>query len=181
MTKEYPGLKIVGTVYGQWTESIAEQVTSGILPSLPRVDAVVTQGGDEAGVVQAFQAVHRPIPQIVFGNRGNELRLWQSILKSDPGYGSFSISDWPGGIASFGIWSTIAILQKVVHIKPASYIYFPLSEITTATLAKWIAVTPPSGVASRSFTYSATVQVLKSEPNIPEVTTAGPTGPISGL
>lgn len=180
VTKQSPGLKIVGSVYGQWTQTIAEQVTSTILPSLPTVNAVVTQGGDGVGVYNAFKAAGRPIPQIVFGNRGDELRLWQSILKTDPGYDSFSISTWPGGISSFGIWATVALLKKVVDIKP-SYIYFPLSEITTGTLAAWIKVTPPSGVATRSFTYAAAVAVLKKEPNIPIVATAGPTGPISGL
>lgn len=180
VTKAFPGLKVVGSVYGQWTQTIAQQVTSTILPSLPKVNAVVTQGGDGVGVYNAFKDAKRPIPQIVFGNRGDELRLWQSILKKDPGYGSFSISTWPGGISSFGIWSTIALLKKVVHIKPG-YIYFPLSEVTKGTLAKWIKVTPPTSVATRSFTYAATVKVLQKEPNIPEVTTAGPTGPITGL
>ncbi len=176
-----PGMKLVGTVYGQWTQTIAQQVTSAILPSLPTVNAVVTQGGDGVGVVDAFEAAHRPIPQVVFGNRGDELRLWRSILKKDPGYGSFSVSDWPGGISSFGIWTTIALLQKVVHLKPSTYIYFPLSEITQKTLNEWIKATPASGVATRSFTYTSTVAVLKKEPNIPTVTTAGPTGPITGL
>ena len=180
VTSKFPGMKIVGNVYGQWTQTIAEQVTSTILPSLKKVDAVVTQGGDGVGVYNAFKAAKRPIPQIVFGNRGDELRLWQSILKTDPKYGSFSISDWPGGISSFGIWATIALLKKAVHIKP-SYIYFPLAEITKSTLAEWIKVTPPSSVATRSFTYAATLAVLKKEPNIPVVTTAGPTGPITGL
>lgn len=180
VTKKYPGMKIIGNVYGQWTQSVAQQVTSTIIPSLPKVNAVVTQGGDGVGVYNAFKDAKRPIPQIVFGNRGDELRLWQSILKKDPKYGSFSISDWPGGISSFGIWATVALLKKQVHLKPG-YIYFPLSEITKATLAQWIKVTPPTSVATRSFTYAATVKVLKKEPNIPIVTTAGPTGPITGL
>jgi ribose transport system substrate-binding protein len=173
-----PGLKIVDSVYGQWTETIAQQVTSQALPSLPAIQAVVTQGGDEAGVVHAFQDAKRPLPLIVFGNRGIELQAWSQILKTDPSYKTFSISDWPGGIESFGFWTTVALLQKKVSM-PKS-VWFPLEEITQQTLPAWEKVTPASGVASRSLTYAQALQILSKEPNIPQVITAGPTGPLFG-
>lgn len=177
VTTADPGLKIVGTVYGQWTETIAQQQTSQALPSLPSVQAVVTQGGDETGVINAFQDSKRPLPLVVFGNRGIELRTWTQILKTDPSYKTFSISDWPGGIESFGFWTTVALLQKKVNIPKA--VWFPLEEITQQTLPAWLKATPANSVASRDLTYAQALQILTKEPNIPQVITAGPTGPLT--
>ncbi|XBS69195.1 substrate-binding domain-containing protein [Acerihabitans sp. KWT182] len=42
---KYPGLKIVGMVNGNWTESVAQKEVAGILPALGKVDAVLAQGG----------------------------------------------------------------------------------------------------------------------------------------
>jgi ribose transport system substrate-binding protein len=177
VTSKDPGLKMVGTIYGQWTETIAQQQTAQTLPSLPKVDAVVTQGGDESGVINAFRDAKRPLPLIVFGNRGIELQTWTQILKADPSYKTFSISDWPGGIESFGFWTTVALLQKQINIPKA--VWFPLEEITQQTLPAWLKGTPTDGVATRDFTYQDSLQILQKEPNIPQVITAGPTGPIS--
>jgi ribose transport system substrate-binding protein len=44
--KQYPGIKIVGEVYGQATTAVAQSAVSNILPSLLQVDAVLTQGGE---------------------------------------------------------------------------------------------------------------------------------------
>jgi len=60
--KKYPGMKIVGSVYGAWTQTVAQKEVAGVLPSLPQVDAVVTQGGDGYGVAQAFRAAGRSMP-----------------------------------------------------------------------------------------------------------------------
>ena len=172
-----PGLKIVGTVYGNWTETVAHQVVAQALPSLPSIQAVVTQGGDEAGIIQAFRAAHRPVPQVVFGNRGNELQIWAGILKRQPNYGSFSLSDWPGGVESFGFWTTVALLEHKVP-KLSKDVWFPLSKITTKTLPNWLKVTPAQSVASRSFSYNQSLQLLRLEPNVPNVITSDVTGPI---
>ena len=61
--------KIVGSVHGDWAQEVAQKAVSGILPSLPEVKAVVTQGGDGYGAAQAFKAAGRPTPLIIMGNR----------------------------------------------------------------------------------------------------------------
>ena len=60
--KAYPNIKIVGTVYGNWTQTVAQKEVAGILPSLPPIQGVATQGGDGWGAYQAFHAVGRPTP-----------------------------------------------------------------------------------------------------------------------
>jgi len=96
--KAYPNIKVVGTVYGEWTESVAQQQVTSILPGLKQVDGVLGQGGDEYGALQAFQAAGRKVPVIIGGNRGNFLTWW-SQEKAKSGYKSFSwaANPWSAG------------------------------------------------------------------------------------
>ncbi len=59
--------KIVGSVHGDWSQEVAQKAVAGILPSLPEIAAVVTQGGDGYGAAEAFKAAGRPIPTIIMG------------------------------------------------------------------------------------------------------------------
>jgi len=51
---KYPQFKIVGSVHGDWAQEVAQKAVAGILPSLPEVKAVVTQGGDGYGAAQSW-------------------------------------------------------------------------------------------------------------------------------
>ena len=59
-----------------------------MLPGLSQVDAVIGEGGEEYGVLQAFEAANREIPIIISGNRGNFLSWWAKE-KQENGYESF--------------------------------------------------------------------------------------------
>jgi ribose transport system substrate-binding protein len=177
--KTYPNLKIAGSVYGQWTSTITNQQISQALPSLPTIQAVVSEGAGEVGVIQAFKAAKRPIPLVYFGNAGEDLRLWASLLKSDPSYHIFSISSFPS-VSGFGIWTAISLLQHKAHLKSKT-IWFPLLQIKEDKLQAWIAATPANSQASFPFTLQQTQQLLKLEPNVPAVITPGPNGSIPGL
>lgn len=177
--KKYPNLKVVGRVYGQWTSTITDQQISQILPSLPSVQGVVSEGAGEVGVVQAFQAAHRPVPLVYFGNAGQDLRLWNTLLKSNPSYDIFSISSFPS-VSGFGIWTAISLLQHKVKLNSKT-IWFPLLQINQNSLQSWIAATPEDSQASFPFTLQQTQQLLKKEPNVPQVITPGPNGAIPGL
>jgi ribose transport system substrate-binding protein len=177
--KEYPNLKVVGKVYGQWTSTITDQQISQILPSLPDVQAVVSEGAGEVGVVQAFQAAHRKVPLVYFGNAGADLGLWGTLLKNDPSYNVFSISSFPS-VSGFGIWTGISLLQHKVQLNSKT-IWFPLLRINQDTLQAWTAATAADSQASFPFTLDQTQQLLKMEPNIPDVITPGPNGSIPGL
>ena len=92
---ENPQFKIVGSVHGDWAQDVAQKAVAGILPSLPEIKAVVTQGGDGYGAAQAFKAADRPTPLIIMGNRQDELAWWKE-QKDANGYETMSVSIAPG-------------------------------------------------------------------------------------
>jgi len=170
--KDHPDMKIVGTVYADWTDTVAQQKVSALLPSLPKVDAVIGQGGDGAGTARAFEAAGRPLPFLGFGNRGNELRIWADALKKDPNYVAVSTMSMPG-IGSAGVWATVAILKGE---KVGKQIRFPLLAVTKDTLDAWIEATPADGVASTNLTMADGEALLKSNAagTVPESVKAKP-------
>ena len=104
-----PQFKIVGSVNGDWAQDVAQRAVAGILPSLPEIAAVVTQGGDGYGAAQAFAAANRPIPTVVMGNREDELRWWKE-QKDANGYETMSVSIAPG-VSTLAFWVAQQILD----------------------------------------------------------------------
>ena len=107
--EKHPNFKIVGSVNGDWAQDVAQRAVAGILPSLPEVAAVVTQGGDGYGAAQAFAAANRPIPTIVMGNREDEL-VWWKQQKDASGYETMSVSIAPG-VSTLAFWVAQQILD----------------------------------------------------------------------
>lgn len=143
----HPDLKIVGSVYGQWTATIAQKEVAGIIPSLPKVDAVVDQGGDGYGAAKAFEASGRPMPVIVMGNRQDELVWWKRRHEAN-GYETFSISATPS-VSQVAFWVAQQILAgKQVPKK----VEVPLLRIDQKDVDAWLAVTPEGGVANPFYT-----------------------------
>ena len=141
--KNYPGLKIVGEVYGDWTQSVAQREVAGILPSLPEIDAVLTQGGDGYGAVKAFEATGRELPLIMMGNRYDELMLWKE-LDEQGGYDTMSISIPPGAV-TIAFWTAVEILNG--NDVPKEMSLRPLT-ITKDSLDYHLSNTEPGGVAT---------------------------------
>jgi ribose transport system substrate-binding protein len=74
---------------------VSQKEVAGILPSLPEIVGVVTQGGDGYGAAQAIAAAGRDMPVIVMGNRHDELTWWKE-QKDANGYETMSVSIAPG-------------------------------------------------------------------------------------
>ncbi len=145
-TKEWPGLKVVAAVYGSWTQTVAQQAVSQVIATLPKIDAVVTQGGDGFGCAQAFKAAGRPVPIICLGNRYDELMWWKQQHDAN-GYTTMSNSSTPA-VAATALWVTVEILSgaDIPHdLVP------PLLTITQDTLGAWLKNTPEGGVANGYF------------------------------
>ena len=144
--KKYPDLKIVGEVYGNWTQSVAQKEVAGILPSLPQIDAVVTQGGDGYGAVKAFEAAGRKVPLVIMGNRQDEMELWKK-MKNESGYQTVSLSIAPG-VSTIAFWTAVEILNG--NVPPKEIKLKPLT-VTEDRLDYFLANTEKGGVATINY------------------------------
>jgi ribose transport system substrate-binding protein len=109
--KKYPDMKVAGEVYGQFTESVAQQQVAGVIPALPKIDAVLTEGNDGGGAMQAFrQANVSPLPLVVMGNTGQDLQVWQQVAEEVPGYTTMSVSSYPS-MSTVAMWVALNVLE----------------------------------------------------------------------
>ena len=77
--KACPGIKIVGTIYGKWTNASAKAEVLKWLAAHPstKVDAVIQHGIMMSGIIQAFLQAGRPVPPVSGGGcQGGELAWW---------------------------------------------------------------------------------------------------------
>jgi ribose transport system substrate-binding protein len=139
--KKYPDMKVVATVFGQATDSVAQTAVADVLPSLPHVDAVIDQGG-EYGIAQAFEqfgvpyADHPPI--IAGGSGGTSFLHWWADLHKKAGYSTVSIYSMPS-IGGASIWLTLGILNGA---KVPNYMIMPAATITDADLPNYANTLP---------------------------------------
>jgi ribose transport system substrate-binding protein len=145
--KQFPDAKVVGEVYGQATTAVAQGEVSKLLPSLPQIDAVLTQGGgDDHGVVQAFEQAGRKPPIIEGGGSSNFLQWWSEQFKKN-GYKTVSDNSAPG-IGGAALWLTLAILNGA---DPSKSLFMPYATITSDNLADY-ADLPPGFIVSPKYT-----------------------------
>jgi ribose transport system substrate-binding protein len=126
--KKYPGIHIVGTVWGQWTDAISEQAVAKVLSGLPSIQGVSQQGGSY-GVAEAFKAAGRPIPIIVGDNRGTFLHWWTAEHKLN-GYTTLSAATNPG-IGGADVY--VAVQMAEGKVVPKNML-MPILTITQAQL-----------------------------------------------
>lgn len=143
---EYPQFEIVGSVHGDWAQDVAQKAVAGILPSLPEVVGVVTQGGDGYGAAQAFASAGRDTPLIVLGNRQDEMAWWAEQRGAN-GYETMSVSIAPG-VATLAFWVAQQILDGAEVPKDLTV---PFLKVTQDTLDEALAGTPEGSVANVTY------------------------------
>ena len=158
--KEHPSFTIVGEVYGQWTATVAQKEVSGILPSLPKLDGVLTQGGDGYGAAMAFKAANRPLPTIIMGNRQDELALWKSEHDAN-GYETFSLAATPS-VSEVAFWVAQQILAGK---KVPKFVEVPLLTINQNDLDAWLAKVPQGGVVNVDYPQALIAQIIDANVN----------------
>ncbi len=135
--------EIVGSVHGNWAQDVAQKAVAGILPSLPDIVGVVTQGGDGYGAAQAIKAAGRDIPVIVMGNRHDELTWWKE-QKDANDYETMSVSIAPG-VSTLAFWVAQQVLDGVEVPKDLTV---PFLRIDQGNLEENLANTEEGGVAN---------------------------------
>ena len=150
-----PQFKIVGSVHGDWAQEVAQKAVAGILPSLPEIKAVVTQGGDGYGAALAFAAAGRPTPLIIMGNRQDELQWWKE-QKDANGYETMSVSIAPG-VSTLAFWVAQMILDGKEVPKDLTV---PFLRIDQDNLEANLATTEKGGVANVEYTAEDAAKVV---------------------
>lgn len=154
--EQYPQFSIVGSVQGDWAQDVAQRAVAGILPSLPEIVGVVTQGGDGYGAAQAFAAAGREMPIIVMGNRQDELAWW-SEQAAATGYETMSLSIAPG-VSTLAFWVAQQILDGREVPKD---LVVPFLVVTQDSLAEDLANTPVGGVANVEYTQEDAIAAIE--------------------
>jgi ribose transport system substrate-binding protein len=152
---ENPQFKIVGSVHGDWAQDVAQKAVAGVLPSLPEIAAVVTQGGDGYGAAQAFKAANRPTPLIIMGNRQDELAWWKEQKDANK-YETMSVSIAPG-VSTLAFWVAQQILDGKEVPKDLTV---PFLRIDQDTLEKNLETTEKGGVANTEYSLEDAQKVI---------------------
>ncbi|MDY8107963.1 ABC transporter substrate-binding protein [Fulvimarina sp. 2208YS6-2-32] len=155
--KNHPNFEVVREVQGDWTQTVAQKSVASVLPSLPDVVGVVTQGGDGYGAAEAFKAAGREVPTIIMGNRSDELGWWKE-QKDANGYETFSQSIAPG-VSTLAFWVAQAILDGKDVPKD---LVVPTLRIDQDGLAEGIEMTPDGGVTNQEYTREQAAELVSS-------------------
>jgi ribose transport system substrate-binding protein len=154
--KKFPQFKIVNAVEGDWDETTAQKAVATVLPSLPKIDGVIDQGGDGYGAAQAFKNANRETPIIIMGNRQDELAWWVQQKKAN-GYETWSASSAPG-MSSLAFWVAQQVLngrKDIPHDLVDPYLQF-----TQDTVEAALPSVPVGGVATKSYSLEETQKIL---------------------
>ncbi|WP_312526378.1 ABC transporter substrate-binding protein [Paracoccus sp. (in: a-proteobacteria)] len=153
--KAHSNFKIAGSVNGDWAQDVAQKAVAGILPSLPEIAAVVTQGGDGYGAAQAFAAAGRPMPIIIMGNRQDELKWWAEQRDAN-GYETMSTSIAPG-VGTLAFWVAQQILDGQEVPKDLTV---PFLSVTADNLDQALKDTPDGGVSNVDYSLDDAKKVI---------------------
>jgi ribose transport system substrate-binding protein len=159
--KQHPDVKVVATVYGQATASVAQSAVANVLPSLPHVDAVLGQGGDDFGVAQAFDqagdAYADKPPVIEGGGSSNFIKWWAEKAKKN-NYTTISLNTTPG-IGGAAFWLTLASLKGA---QLPRLLIMPVATVDQNNLKDY-ADLPPNIIVSPSYSEDWVKQNLLSQ------------------
>jgi ribose transport system substrate-binding protein len=135
MFQQFPGIKILANIYGDWTESVAKTQMQQVLATNPgaKIDAVWVQGPGTTGVIQAFLQTGRPVPKYMT-NVGQQavLAYWHTHQGQVAMY-SASQPPYESTVEAYQV--AMRILEGQRPILNTVYSLGP--PITDATLGQW--------------------------------------------
>lgn len=159
---KYPDIKVVATVYGQATASVAQAAIANVLPSLPHVDAVLGQGGsDDVGIAQAFVQYggdYAGKMPIIEGGGGTDFVKWWADENAKNGYQTVSMNTTPG-IGGAAFWLGLSLLKGAQAPK---LMIMPVATVDAGNLKEY-AKLPGGQIISPSYSLDWVKQNLLSK------------------
>lgn len=102
--EEYPDIKIIGEVAGNWTDQVAQTELQKFLATNPRqVDGILTQAAQENGVLNAMLQSGRPMVPITLGGEASAACYW----RKNPDWISSSFHIWPPAREMGQVWDVM--------------------------------------------------------------------------
>jgi ribose transport system substrate-binding protein len=151
--KEYPGVKVLKLVYGEWNQATAEAVMNDVVATTPKIDIVITVGSMGMGCLRAFRNAGRPLPAITGDPTVEFMRFAKQQI--DSGRFVFAAPANPPGIGGTALAIGVYLLHgykfKDGVLKDNTYFY-PVSTLVTNDnldqfLKKYEGVDPASWIS----------------------------------
>lgn len=142
--KQSPGVHLIVGPFGNWTDTTSESALTSELSSLPKIDGLISEGG-EGGAVQALLKAGRPVPVAIGDNYGMFMRWWwQEYQKTHHKYNTESLeaNPWVGGAGAY------VALDLAHGMKLPLTLNWPILTVTNPAQFKNIS---PSSVASQAY------------------------------
>lgn len=131
--KQYPNIKILGSVNGDWTPTVTKDVLRDVLGLIHEpIDAVWTTGSEAETVAAVFEERGLPFPLITASISGDALGYWKEHLGEFKFYGHGNL---PGRLAE-GMFK-VGVRTLLGQTPKLNVIVMPLPEVTQDTLASW--------------------------------------------
>lgn len=130
---EYPDIKVIRDVNGNWSPSVTKTVVLQVLATTPQqIDAVWTSGSEARIVDEAFEQAGRPVPLVAGSISGDALGYW----KANPDKFKFT------GGALMPSWTAQTLFRVGVRVLEGqqpklNIIMVPVPEVKQAELDKW--------------------------------------------
>ncbi len=131
--KEFPGIKVVRTVNGNWTANVTKTVILQALATTPqKIDGVWTTGSESRVVAEAFAEAKKPAPLITGSISGDALGYW----KAHPDHYRFE------GHGVLPQWNSQALFRVSVALLEGqgpklNTLMIPIPVVHGADLSKW--------------------------------------------
>lgn len=151
--KDYPDIKIVSEVYGDWSQSVAQQKIAGVLPTLPQIDIVFSQGVAAYGAAQAFMAAGKDVPLQVYGFDGVDLKMLLE-LNDKSGYESVAINTDPGAAGA----AVNVALAKLAGVDVPMKMIAPIPQIALDQIKADYAAVPDGETIWVKYDYDYTLK-----------------------
>lgn len=92
--KDYPGIKIAGSVAGKWTDQVAKTEVQKWLATHPeKIDGIIAQAASETGALQGLLQSGRPVVPVTLGGEVGVACYW----KKHPDFLKNGWHVWPPG------------------------------------------------------------------------------------
>lgn len=101
---EFPGIKLIGTVQGKWTDQVAQVEVQKFMATHPeKLDGMVLQSPSEDGVLKALLQSGRPMVPITLAGEAGAACYW----RSHPDWVDAGNYVWPPGDELYIAWNAM--------------------------------------------------------------------------